>query len=558
MSSQDKTEFGALPDGSGILAGADFELSFVATTAADGTPLLDELVSELRFVEDGETLPGDPMRASDGIRLRVEADGRQIRSEEEGLSLWSMGDTIVGLAELFPAIPADAEPGASTRWLVDRDRGGPLELEVVVVEWINVDGEPAVVLEATDVDEDDGQDLFGLGRVSQTRSMVLRAVVSSRGRLLHTAQAITWSTRVDGDGGPAVHDHGTQLRELRLLEACDGPTFPDFERVTSTSEDIVAALERLADAAVAGDADEVRRYLAPEVLAAHGDEAVDVLLRHADRLRRPAFGVRRSAELVPNGDEGMMTLEIPANARDAGGYEGRCGVRVSARPQSSPVRFSRISSNSRGLSLRIDQAEDPVAFEAQFDVLNVTADRARTIVDTLGPPVPTDDEVLAAVVALQDAIVGGDDAAVAAMFLPAVIDAHGAQPVAALLRRHFGAFGEVALTNAFYCGEDILVGSPWRRIRFSLYSGPLRWPGDEEAHAQGDAFARLVDREVRFQWLSARRSGEAPYPREPDPADPDPFFAVQDLLVITERTLFTAADLGLDPPGAAGAGAPTP
>ncbi|MFO0635605.1 MAG: hypothetical protein U0168_22405 [Nannocystaceae bacterium] len=234
-----------LPPGTSAFAAVRGELDFVLAPAADHAITLEPIdVTTTGVAYDGEPDPA-------GI----------VPSSLVPLSLRSRGGEFAPDHVDAPALPWDGDT-----------RTPPLSLMFPLL------GEPAVgrVLRIA------GKDALAIERVALPAARAgadtwtdarLHAVVLEDGRLLH-AELVA---RGDGPG-----DADEQLAaELRLVEACDGPVLPGFDR--SPTERVLAAHRALQRALVHRDREQVRRLLVPALFAAHGEAVIDALLRATSR-----------------------------------------------------------------------------------------------------------------------------------------------------------------------------------------------------------------------------------------------------------------------------------
>lgn len=226
-------------------AGKDALASVVANPGEEGLTLqIVDVGSAL--LADGERTPRRHQALAWAPTL-LRTDGRRFEEIGGPTTLWTSHSVVPALVELFPALPDHPAPGAEIAWEVAlhahgsvarleerRARGEAVptleptrrQRRVSFERWIAIDGEPAGVLaSAWHLSVDVG------GPVPMRRGerWLGRWTVLGTGRLIHAALAAnTWSESEVSLGEPRAQ-HGTATIELRLIEACDGPTLPPFD-----------------------------------------------------------------------------------------------------------------------------------------------------------------------------------------------------------------------------------------------------------------------------------------------------------------------------------------
>jgi hypothetical protein len=208
-------------------------LATIAGTAKDGAM---EVVLESQRSEalaDGTRTPRpDANLHMDPSRLRT--DGLRWRETGTG-SMWRASGLLPPLAALFPPLPELSEPGARAEWeltlaatRVPAGKEHPIEemrAQVELPGFLEVGGQTAAVLLGSWPRRRAAEEPLLSRRVEKWRG---RFVVLVNGRLLHaalTARTWQWWSPKPGEEN---EQHGSTEMELRLVEACDGPTLPRF------------------------------------------------------------------------------------------------------------------------------------------------------------------------------------------------------------------------------------------------------------------------------------------------------------------------------------------
>lgn len=219
-------------------------LATIAVNPGEGGVTLQLTAAKSTLLAEGGRTP----RAHEALRWAptlVTTDGERWREIEGPTTLWVSHSLVPALAGLFPPLPPSV--GAAVDWELSfypqataaklearRARGETLPAleptrrtrRLVLERWVTVDGGPAAVLEATwHVSSDVGGPAL-LRRGERWRG---RWLVLATGRLLHAGLvANTWNESEVALGDPR-DKVGTATIELRLVEACDGPTLPPFD-----------------------------------------------------------------------------------------------------------------------------------------------------------------------------------------------------------------------------------------------------------------------------------------------------------------------------------------
>ncbi|MBA2665157.1 MAG: hypothetical protein H0U74_22915 [Bradymonadaceae bacterium] len=202
--------------------------------------------------------------------------------------LWSRLGTFSGLQVFFPALPDAAALDAMTHWDL---RFAPLHdsqgqartprafdprVEVHLVEWIEIDGHEAAVLDARYA-FDETYD----GAASESIVFFGRYVVLRSGRLLHAALSLRRALLPPPDEHEAVPIEVAQLAEARLSAACDGPVLDAIPHHASRTKLALDTYTKLVFALNAGNPERAAGYLATDLIATHGaDQIVALLQRH--------------------------------------------------------------------------------------------------------------------------------------------------------------------------------------------------------------------------------------------------------------------------------------
>lgn len=218
--------------------------------ALEVVPDGDEAIVQLvglrtdRFVDGRPTAERTP---SVDASVRVRWSPTAWSPTEEGRRLWLADGSVPALGAVFPTLPRALSPGARVEWKVqrleppvaarlERRRAEGKKVPRVVPEeesrsaeltsWSTVEGVPAATFEGTFQRHVDDQ------RASLARSLeAWRAqwVVLASGRLLHAALVAEAWRGAQAVLGDERSRRGTLAIEMRLVEACDGPTLPGWE-----------------------------------------------------------------------------------------------------------------------------------------------------------------------------------------------------------------------------------------------------------------------------------------------------------------------------------------
>ncbi len=545
---------------------AEIAVEFVMTDQ-DG-PWLDDFAVLLSFFGEGEPSVSGRM-GGDPVPLALTADDREIVARRPGPSIWRHGHGVVGLGVLIPPIPDDGRVGSRRPWSIDRGPEASQQATVRVAEWIDVDGHAAVVLR---------------GHVSarerahfRSRSTVdadSRTVVLASGRVLHAARTShgTGSARVpmpvpdgvrtndplvdlvSGFGstiGVRIRGEQITVSELRLIGACDGPVLPDFPtRAPTTAQSIARSYAALLDAARAGDTEAAGRLLAPEVLAAHGDSALDLLTRHLARLGDEALGAAcgRAAD-----DDGTFAGSGRGEARDVAGERGTVLTRCEGRIGPDGVVFTRIGSQHTGRPLLPGDTPETVPdFDDRLDLLNLSSYRLFSVVDALPPAGAS----CAQVIELLSALGSAPEQAPSA-FSEAVIGAHGEAAITTTLSAYVTRYGPTSLTDGRRCLDRAEAGARsgdgyaalGATRRYELQTGDieeLSWGAGRGSKVV--VFATLDGTGVRLERLLVDRTDGNSYPRF-DEDEVERWEDEFDTLAITSRRLFASTPARLDAGG---------
>jgi hypothetical protein len=190
-------------------------ITWLDAVVAEGLPVLRFVGGELTMFSQGEP---DTSRfsANNEIPLRLERNARAVASEEARHRGWRADGGVgsPGLALHFPAIPDDAGSGSRVAWHFDGGSNETIETESVVVGWLDVGGESALMIHSAWDQSTASSEYEWAG------SHEVLAVVLASGKLLwaYYGEATTLDSPVN-----AERDERQVEAELRLVGSCSGP-----------------------------------------------------------------------------------------------------------------------------------------------------------------------------------------------------------------------------------------------------------------------------------------------------------------------------------------------
>lgn len=226
-------------------AGQSMRASIAANPGDDGLTLqVTEVATAV--VADGER--GTPTQhATVGWALpQVKTDGLTWTEKDGPTTVWSAYGTVPALVGLFPALPRATAVGGKVKWGVEiflqrttqeierrRAEGKPAptvapiqrERDLEVKGFIDLGGETAMILTGSWTMEVDVRDRMLLRRAERWRGHFV--VIPATGRLLHAALVGRSLQEMELESRDRKESEGRGEIELRLVEACDGPTLPD-------------------------------------------------------------------------------------------------------------------------------------------------------------------------------------------------------------------------------------------------------------------------------------------------------------------------------------------
>ena len=327
--------------------------------------------------------PAEPAGALAEVRLR--RDGLQWREVDGPTGLWSAYGSFPGLVGFWPALPASPAAGSKADWALtmhrrgdgirtEVERGGrtvpegfefptptprTLDAEVVVQGWVEVSGQPAVVLVSTWT-HDSTETLRAptppsLGGVegpstevserSQSRS---RYVVLASGRLLWADQHRITHVEMSMGSEHTMRQRHDLRATAALVEACDGPVLRDVVPEPSFEEAALEAVVLLRTAAVAKDAALMKDHLAPELVAAHGPgEVTRVLGEHVERFGGLSLGIVEMADRVER-DGDRVRIEMTGRLQRSADDDESVRIVVEVERQDGRPRITSIHTNPAG------------------------------------------------------------------------------------------------------------------------------------------------------------------------------------------------------------------
>jgi len=225
-------------------AGQAIRVEIVANPSEGGVTLqATEVATSL--VADGARGTPSQHATIDWALPQVTTDGTSWRELDGPTTLWSAYSTVPALTGFFPDLPRAGQVGARIAWGVDihqqrttkeierrRAEGRPVpsvtpthrERSLEVTGFIDLDGATALVLEGSWSMMVDIRDRMLMRRAERWRGHFV--VVADSGRLLHAALVGRSLQELELDDRERRESRGRGEIELRLVEACDGPTLP--------------------------------------------------------------------------------------------------------------------------------------------------------------------------------------------------------------------------------------------------------------------------------------------------------------------------------------------
>ncbi|MCA9707756.1 MAG: nuclear transport factor 2 family protein [Myxococcales bacterium] len=305
---------------------------------------------ELSQVMAGVKHPGGKEEPGALAEIRLERDGPQWKEVDGPTVLWSAYGSFPGLVEFWPALPSALAPGGRGSWaLTIHGQGSGLEVEttrgtrkapegfefppptpqvfdaeVEVQGWLDVEGQPAVVLVSQWNHDDEGSidPAVPKGEVPELDVDVSiearsRYVVLATGRLLWAD--VHHVTDVEmGMGGQSMKQHHDLRATARLVEACDGPVMVEPAPAPSPEEGALEAFALLRNAVVGGDSEAMVRHLAPELSRAHDKDSIArLLVDHVARFGPFSLGTPElTLDVRRDGDRVRMHMTGSARNED--------------------------------------------------------------------------------------------------------------------------------------------------------------------------------------------------------------------------------------------------
>lgn len=320
---------------------------------------------ELGMMGGGVKRPGNVQPAGTLAETRLAVQGAQWVEDDGPTSLWSAFGSFPGLVLFFPALPGSA---TSTAWTLTVHRQGdaasvegargstslpegyappapePHDFAATVEldGWLDVAGVPVAVLSAkwTDVTTSDLEDV----KVEAGVAFEGRYAVLASGRLLHAHVEGTTDVAMSGfmKDEPMKQQHRL-VATARLTESCDGPVLAAPIPAFDPEAALLARHVELRNAIVAGDAKAIVAPLAPEIVRAHGRDAiVDLLRDHVRRLGPFALGTPEiDSQTQRDGDR--VTARMTGSAEGDDGVHGTVHTVVEAEVRDGAVVITRIA-----------------------------------------------------------------------------------------------------------------------------------------------------------------------------------------------------------------------
>ncbi|MFU8806617.1 MAG: hypothetical protein ACNA8W_22605, partial [Bradymonadaceae bacterium] len=249
--------------------------------------------------------------------VRLLPHERKLESLDEASPLWHGMGGFIGFAHLWPELPSENSlpPSMSRSTILIPSRSNQQTAaqtgeypSVQVLTWLEVDNQPAALLEARGTFKTLEDDAV------RTGSFVARYVVLTTGALLHAGlvQNITRHRTADSA------EHWRIAAEARLTGACDAPTLAPFNHRASRIEAAMEAYLRFVHTLEAGAWDKLPAWFATDLLEAHGNEPiVELLQAHVSHYGIEVMGGPTWTDYV-DGDGDLFQLQIAGRARGIG------------------------------------------------------------------------------------------------------------------------------------------------------------------------------------------------------------------------------------------------
>lgn len=220
-------------------------LASIVANPSDGGVTLQVTEVATAIVADGARGTPTQHATVDWALPQVTTDGLTWREKDGPTTVWSAYGTVPALVGLFPALPRATAVGGKLKWGVDiflqrttqeierrRAEGKPAptvspiqrERELEVKGFIDLGGETAMVLTGHWTMAVDVRDRMLLRRAERWRGHFV--VIPATGRLLHAALVGRSLQEMELESRDRNESEGRGEIELRLVEACDGPTLP--------------------------------------------------------------------------------------------------------------------------------------------------------------------------------------------------------------------------------------------------------------------------------------------------------------------------------------------
>ena len=196
---------------------------------------------------DGKIRAGQPGRLPTFAAADVTTDGLSwTEPKPPPKQLWGVLGQFPGLSYSFPTLPKEQKIGTKGRWNrrtysprqindyatrtadgehVPRPRPNILGIDTKVDGFLDIDGERALVLLANWSTSETKRDHI---RNRRSERWTARYVVLNSGRLLHAVASATRTLWWETKEREQQMQRGDMVLELRLTEACDGPTVASF------------------------------------------------------------------------------------------------------------------------------------------------------------------------------------------------------------------------------------------------------------------------------------------------------------------------------------------
>jgi len=218
----------------------------IAANPSEGGVTLQATEVATAVVADGARGTATQHATIDWALPQVTTDGLRWREKDGPTTVWSAYGTVPALVGLFPSLPRVTAVGGHTKWGLDiflqrttqeiqrrRADGKPApnvspierERDLEVKGFIDVGGERAMVLAASWTVVVDVRKRLMLRRAERWRGHFV--MIPATGRLLHAALVGRSRQEIELDSRDRKESEGRGEIELRLVEACDGPTLPD-------------------------------------------------------------------------------------------------------------------------------------------------------------------------------------------------------------------------------------------------------------------------------------------------------------------------------------------